>query len=86
MKVTELRHVSVLPGVWEGRAEDGRPVWVRYQWGVLTVRAGRKGEAIKAAITGETVLEKRLGGNLDGYLAWWEVAPHLEKIQGGVTP
>jgi len=51
IKITELRKTcNACPAQWEGKLDDGRAVYIRYRWGVLTIDAG---DTIDEAIAGQ---------------------------------
>jgi hypothetical protein len=38
------------PSQWEGRLEDGRPFYIRYRWGELTLDIGAVGGTVDDAV------------------------------------
>lgn len=57
------------PSQWEGKSTDDRPVYIRYRYGYLSVRAGPPGGDIDSAVIGKEVLGMRVGSGLDGMLS-----------------
>ena len=69
MKIENLQHTChACPSQWEFVTDGERPVYVRYRWGWLSVRVGRKpGDN---AVTGVPIIGEQLGDSLDGVLEW----------------
>ena len=51
------------PSQWEGQLDDGRPVYVRYRHGWLSVQFGPVGEDIDSAVSADPWFEEWL--NID---------------------
>ena len=57
------------PSQWEAKLMDGRMLYIRYRWGVLSIRASlKKTDNIMDAVDGKEILGKKLGAGFDGYL------------------
>lgn len=54
------------PAQWEGVAVDGRPVYVRYRWGGLTISIAEVGDD---PVGGQTLASLDIGDGLDGVLS-----------------
>lgn len=48
------------PTAWDVYTSDGKEWYVRYRWGMLSVRPQHP--------SGERIFEKKIGDHLDGYL------------------
>ena len=58
------------PSQWEAKLMDGRMLYIRYRWGVLSIRVSlKKTDDIMDAVDGKEILGKRLGTGFDGYLS-----------------
>jgi len=74
IKVTSIEQTSgACPSQWEGVTEDGRPIYVRYRWGCLSIRLGEKDGNIWDAVNGEEIIREELGGPWDGVLPYEEL-------------
>lgn len=62
--VASISQTCKAPSQWEGLLDDGRHIYVRYRWGVLTVGVG---DTFREAAT-TVVHEDELGDPLDGCL------------------
>lgn len=59
LKIESLKMTTdFCPTQWEGETEDGRPVYIRYRWGHLTVNVGERGED---PVYGKLAFEKYAG-------------------------
>lgn len=67
------------PSQWEGTCE-GRPVYVRYRYGHLTVSVGERDGGVNSAVSGIRVLDKKIGDSLDGILTWEEVEAQIRDL------
>ena len=57
------------PSQWEAKLMDGRMLYIRYRWGILSIRASlKKTDNIMDAVDGKEILGKKLGAGFDGYL------------------
>ena len=57
------------PSQWEVKLMDGRMVYVRYRWGILSIRvSSKKTDNIMDAVNGKEILGEKLGAGFDGYL------------------
>jgi hypothetical protein len=58
------------PVQYEGWTVDNRQIYIRYRFGYLTVSVGKVGDDEEfAAVNGECVFSKRMGGEYDGFLS-----------------
>lgn len=74
IKVVEIRRTCfACPSQWEGWTEDGRPVYIRYRWGRLSVCIGPAGGDIWSAVDGEEILGLQYGPPIDGCLTYTEL-------------
>jgi hypothetical protein len=73
------------PTQYEGYTEDGRPVYIRYRWGYLSICIGKVGGNVYNAVDGEEIYGEQLGDGLDGTLDENVILDILEKLdtQGG---
>jgi len=63
-RVTSLRETGYRsPSQWEGCLDDGRPVYIRYRHGSLSVQFGPIGGDIDSAVLADPWFEERL--NID---------------------
>lgn len=59
---------------------DNRMIYGRYRWGHLAVRVGKPGDLSEyAAVDGELVLQKDVGGPYDGYMSLEEFKNHTKE-------
>ena len=73
LKVVELEQTcTASPSQWEGKADDGRFVYVRFRWGHLRIGVGT---TLDEAVCDErkTVFERQLSDGLDGELSYKEL-------------
>jgi hypothetical protein len=61
------------PAQWEGWTDDGRPLYVRYRFGRLSVRVGPVGGDMDSAVEGEEVFFLEHGNDLDGWMDYDEL-------------
>lgn len=70
-----------VPSQWEGYTDDGRPIYVRYRWGRLSIRLGRAGGTIEDAVASKRELIGRpIGHSLDGVMTYQELKRHTRRI------
>ena len=70
MKVENLEQTcEACPSQWEFTTDNGRPVYVRYRWGFLTVYINESGNAID----GTVLFCKKIGHGFDGTITWKEI-------------
>ena len=62
------RTTTTTPTQWEGALTDGRPIYIRYRWGELSVRIGKDGETIDQAAEAVPWFEGAVGGANDSGL------------------
>ncbi len=57
------------PAQWESYFADGRPFYIRYRWGYLSICVGKKGKGLDSAVDGREILgEQRDKEGWDGTL------------------
>lgn len=57
------------PSQWEVKLMDGRMVYVRYRWGVLSIKVSpKKTDDIMDAVNGREILGGQLGAGFNGFL------------------
>jgi len=68
--VKDIRKTSKRnPSQWEVKLMDGRMLYVRYRWGVLSIRVSlKKTDSIMDAVNGKEILGEKLGAGFDGFL------------------
>lgn len=60
-----------VPSQWEGSTPDGRPIYVRYRHGYLSVRAGQVGQTIEDAVrSGQEVVGRAIGDAFEGVMTY----------------
>jgi len=58
------------PSQWEVKLMDGRMLYIRYRWGVLSIRVSLKEtDDIMDAVDGKEAIREKLGAGFDGYLS-----------------
>jgi len=58
------------PSQWEVKLMDGRMLYIRYRWGILSIRASlKKTDDIMDAVNGKEIIGEKLGAGFDGYLS-----------------
>jgi hypothetical protein len=66
-----------VPSQWEGYTKDGRPIYVRYRWGRLSIRLGRIGGTIEDAVASKKeLIGCPIGSSLDGVMTYQELKRH----------
>lgn len=69
------------PSQWEGELEDGRNFYIRYRFGLLTVRFGKNvGDSAIDQKTSYQVYELTHGNSLDGYMTEEELQGLTEYV------
>jgi hypothetical protein len=69
------------PSQWEGETEDGRPIYIRYRWGCLSVRIGAKGSGILDAVEGTEIFGKQIDKTgWDGAMLYSELQEHTKEV------
>lgn len=69
MKLKKLQQTCpACPSQWEGETKDGYPIYIRYRWGYLSIRKGKKKGDIMSAVRGEEIYGRQLGDNLNGFI------------------
>lgn len=62
------------PAQWEGKTTDGKMIYVRYRWGLLTIEVSLKpSDDIFDALDGAEVFNQQIGAGLDGHLTYQEL-------------
>jgi hypothetical protein len=64
------------PSQWEGRTADGRFVYIRYRWGLLTAGIG----ATRVEAIEDEFFSEHLEGGLDGAMSVAEMRHHLSPV------
>jgi hypothetical protein len=64
---------TACPSQWEGRLVDGRPIYIRFRHGELSIRIGRPDGGIESAINGPVWFEWEADNGLDGEISLDEV-------------
>jgi len=81
IKVKEIiQTCPACPSQWEGVTDDGRPIYIRYRWGSLSVSIGEKGGDVTSAVRGEVILGKELGEGLDGSLEYSKLREVVKNV------
>lgn len=79
-----IQTCSACPSQWEIKLTDGRMIYVRYRWGVLSMNISPTfTKDIYDAVGGEKIYRKSIGDGFDGTLTQEELLPHLKKA--GIT-
>lgn len=77
-KIIKLRKTCfAAPSQWEGVDSEEYPIYIRYRWGKLSVRIGKKRGDVWSAVDGDEIFskEKEVG---------WIMFPELEDWVQGV--
>ena len=61
------------PSQWEGRLADGRPIYIRFRWGELSIRLGESGADFENAWAAPNWFEWEAANGLDGEISLEEV-------------
>ena len=77
---TLINTCSACPAQWDGMLKDGRPIYVRYRWGYLSIRVGIKGGGMDSAVCGKEILGVQHGDDLDGRINEQELATLAEGV------
>ena len=57
------------PSQWEVKLMDGRMLYARYRWGVLSIKVSpKKTDDIMDVLNGREIIGEKLGAGFDGYL------------------
>lgn len=76
MRIKDLvKTCEASPSQWEAYTENGRPVYIRYRWGHLSIRLGLIGGSITDAVAGKEIFGAQLADDLHGVIEWDEVGP-----------
>jgi len=63
------RTSETCPSQWEVKLMDGRMVYVRYRWGILSIRvSSKKTDNIMDAVNGKEIIGGKLGTGFDSFL------------------
>lgn len=77
IEVAEIKQVtSVQPSQWVGRLVDGRPLYIRYKWGELSISLGTAGTSIDSAVGGEPWFRDEVGEKMGAMLTLEEVCSY----------
>lgn len=70
------------PAQWEGRTDDGRPVYARFRHGWLSVRVGKIGGTIAQAVRSDRLVVDRrgIGHPYDGFMTYSELKRHTKGV------
>jgi hypothetical protein len=65
--IAQLKQTSpAFPTQWEGRLQDGRPFYIRYRSGLLSVHLGEAGCSMESAVDGTEWFCEQVGDAGDG--------------------
>ncbi|MGK9171471.1 hypothetical protein KXR53_34615 [Inquilinus limosus] len=85
MQIAEIvQTCSRSPSQWEGRLTDGRPFYIRYRWGRLSVSFGRPGGTLEEAVLAGEWFDEQIGDPLDGEIELDEVCRRTGLVMSGV--
>jgi len=77
IKITKvIRTCWACPSQWELVDNEGYPYYIRFRYGFLSVRKGKKNKDILTAIEGKEVFSYNFGGVFSGYMEY----EHLKEI------
>lgn len=63
-----------VPSQWEGYTVDGRPIYVRYRWGHLSIRLSKLGGTIEDAVASrKEIISRSIGHPFDGVMTYQEL-------------
>ena len=81
MKVVSITQTcSACPSQWEGKLEDGRMIYIRYQYGGLTIRVSvLPTDDVGEAVMGDYIFKKQIGEELDGFIGLNSIIDIIEK-------
>jgi len=69
------------PSQWEGKLDDGRMIYIRYRWGVLSISVSPEPtDDIMDAVGGEEIFGTIMGDGFDGYLEEAKLMPILKNF------
>ena len=88
LRLQSLKRISIAhPTQWEAVTDDGRPVYIRYKWGELSISVGPVGAGYDEAVGGETLLDIDVGHHHDCDMTWDEfVAVTRIELVGAPCP
>ena len=74
--VKEIEQTCVAcPSQWEGYTDDGRCIYIRFRWGLLSARIGSPGDKSEfAGVRGKEILRMQLGDSYLGFLDYEDLA------------
>jgi len=76
-----IQTCEACPSQWEFRTSGNRYCYVRYRWGILSIRIGPPdSKDVMDAVMGDTVYYKRHGHEYDGFISWDVVEPIVRAI------
>ena len=90
MKLYGIKRTTyACPSQWEGTTEDDRPVYIRYRGSIFEIRIGPVNGTIDDAVNAETVYERSVGDEFDGYMSsddmfvhWLQYREQTEREKG----
>jgi len=68
---------TACPSQWEGKLDDGTPVYIRKRWGWCSVCVGTKEGGMDSAVMGNEVLGWNGDDAMDGFLSDEELIAEL---------
>ena len=71
---------SACPSQWEAKTVNGRPVYIRYRSGWLTVQMGEVGDEVITVAKKDPLLKIKLGDNLDGHIVFNMISYFIQRI------
>ena len=70
------------PAQWDAETEDGRPVYIRYRWGFLSIRILDSRDSV---LHGEEIYGEQIGDEMDGYLPQEQLLDIVTKFSPSTT-
>lgn len=83
LEIAEIRRTSLrAPSQWEGRLTDGRPIYIRYRAGFLSVNIGPEDGSIDDALDATYWFARQIDNEGHGYIELDEVC----RLTGLIAP